>query len=384
MMQDTSMQLSADDSCAAPRGARRSSRQAALAAVACAALAIAAGGCAATQDRAVGAAQDQTAGTAPNRASSGAPAAGAPSAARAADAAAGQRPGAAPAGGAAASASPPAAGPAAAGAVEPAARQALRVCQDPNNLPFSNVKGEGIENRIAALFAQSMGVPVTYYSFPQRLGFIRNTLRYKLPGQDYPCDIVMGVPQGYDQVSATKPYYRSTYALVFPKAKGMERVASVDDFLRIDPAALKRLRIGVYDRSPASEWLAKHGLVEQAVPYPIMNADPAQYPGEIIERDLAAGKIDAAIVWGPIAGYFAKRVASPQLAVVPMQSEPGVKFDYAIAMGVRYGEREWKERIEALIDAKRPEIQAILREYNVPLVDEAAGARVESGGAHRD
>lgn len=91
---------------------------------------------------------------------------------------------------------------------EPAPRKAFRVCQDPNNLPFSNVKGEGIENKIAEVFGKALGLPVTYYSFPQRLAFIRNTLRYKLPGQDYPCDIVMGVPAGYDQVSVTKPYYR--------------------------------------------------------------------------------------------------------------------------------------------------------------------------------
>ena len=100
-----------------------------------------------------------------------------------------------------------------------------------------------------------------------------------------------------------------------------------------------------------------------------MNADPQQYPGEIIEKDLAAGKLDVAIVWGPIAGYFAQRVKAPALAVVPMKSEPGVKFDYQMAMGVRYGEREWKQQIEGLIESKRPEIQAILKEYGVPMVD---------------
>jgi ABC-type amino acid transport substrate-binding protein len=101
----------------------------------------------------------------------------------------------------------------------------------------------------------------------------------------------------------------------------------------------------------------------------MMNADPQQYPGEIIEKDLAAGKLDAAIVWGPIAGYFAQRVKTPELVVVPMKSERGVKFDYQMAMGVRYGEREWKQQIENLIEAKRPEILAILKEYGVPLVD---------------
>ena len=251
----------------------------------------------------------------------------------------------------------------------PAERTALRVCQDPNNLPFSNVAGDGIENRIADLFGKAMGLPVTYYSFPQRLAFIRNTLKFKLPGEDYPCDIVMGVPAGYDQVSVTKPYYRSTYALVFAKGKGMDQVRSADDFLKLDPARLARLRIGIYDRSPASEWLSRHRLVEQGVPYQIMNADPSQYPGEIIEKDLAAGKLDAAIVWGPIAGYFAQRIKTAALVVVPLKSEPGVKFDYQMAMGVRYGEREWKQQVEALIESKRPEIQAILKEYGVPLVD---------------
>jgi mxaJ protein len=255
---------------------------------------------------------------------------------------------------------------------KPPARAALRVCQDPNNLPFSNTRGEGIENRIAELFGQTLGLPVTYYSFPQRLAFIRNTLRYKLPDQDYPCDIVMGVPVGYDQVSVTKPYYRSTYALIFAPAKGLEQVRSVQDFLALDRALLAKLRIGVYDRSPASEWLRRRDLVDSGVPYQIMNADPQQYPGEIIEKDLASGKLDAAIVWGPIAGFFAKRVKSPALTVVPMSSEPGVRFDYQMAMGVRYGEREWKQQVESLIETKQAEITAILREFGVPLVGDTA------------
>ena len=251
----------------------------------------------------------------------------------------------------------------------PGKRTALRVCQDPNNLPFSNTRGEGIENRIAEVFGKSMGLPVTYYSFPQRLAFIRNTLRYKLPGQDFPCDIVIGVPAGYDQVSVTQPYYRSTYALVFPKGKGLDQVASGEDFLKLEPAKLSKLRIGIYDRSPASAWLVKHKLEDRGVPYAVMNADPDQYPGEIIEKDLASGKIDVAVVWGPIAGYYAQRVSSPALAVVPLKSEPGVRFDYQIAMGVRYGEREWKQQVEALIESNRPQIQAILKEFGVPVVD---------------
>ena len=258
-----------------------------------------------------------------------------------------------------------------------APRTALRVCQDPNNLPFSNTRGEGIENRIAEVFGKALGLPVTYYSFPQRLAFIRNTLRYKLPGEDFRCDIVMGVPVGFDQVSVTKPYYRSTYALVYPKGIGLDGVQSSDDFLRLDAARLAKLRVGVYDRSPASAWLSKHGLVERGVPYQIMNANPEQYPGEIIEKDLAAGKIDVAIVWGPIAGYFARRVSTPVLVVVPMRSEPGVKFDFQMAMGVRYGEREWKQQVESLIESRRAEIDAILVDFGVPLLTEPLATPVQ-------
>lgn len=253
-------------------------------------------------------------------------------------------------------------------------REALKVCQDPNNLPFSNEKGEGIENRIAEVFGKALGLPVTYYSFPNRLAFIRNTLRYKLPGADYPCDIVMGVPTGFDQVSVTKPYYRSTYALVYAPGKGLDGVKSGEQFLQVDRAVLNKLRIGLYDRSPASEFLARHGLVDSGVPYGIMNADPDQYPGQIIEKDLAAGKIDAAIVWGPIAGYFVKRVQNPKLTVVPLKSEPGVKLDYQMAMGVRYGEPEWKKQVESLIDSQQAAIAAILQEFGVPVVDESFSA----------
>lgn len=258
----------------------------------------------------------------------------------------------------------------------PAKRTELRVCQDPNNLPFSNTKGEGIENRIADVFGKALDLPVTYFSFPQRLAFIRNTLRYRLPGEEFRCDLVIGVPVGFDEgVSVTKPYYRSTYALVFPKGKGMDSVTTVDEFLALDPAKLHAMRIGVYDRSPASEWLSHHGLLDTGVPYAMMNPDPQQYPGEIIEKDLAKGKIDAAIVWGPIAGYFAQRVKSPQLVVLPLKSEPGVKLDYQMAMGVRFGEREWKQQIEGLIDSRHADIQAILKEYGVPLVDASYGSK---------
>jgi mxaJ protein len=250
------------------------------------------------------------------------------------------------------------------------ARNAFRPCIDPSNLPFANQKGEGFENRIADLFAQKLGLPVQSYAFPQRMNFIRNTLRYRLPGEDFRCDIVMSVPASYDQAWPTAPYYRSTYALVYRKGHGLDQVQSGSDLLALPADVRGKLTIGIYDRSPAAIWLVKHGMEAQTKPFPMMSPDPDRYPGEIIDKDLAQGKIDAAIVWGPIAGYFAKRVHNVDLAVIPLQSEPGVKFDYAIAMGVRQGDAEWRATVDKLIAENKPAITAILREYNVPLVDE--------------
>jgi quinoprotein dehydrogenase-associated probable ABC transporter substrate-binding protein len=247
-----------------------------------------------------------------------------------------------------------------------AGNTAFRVCQDPNNLPFSNTRGEGFENRIAELLAQQLGRPVEYFSFPQRMGFIRNTLQFKLPGEAYRCDVVMGVPAGYGPTATTRAYYRSAYALVLGP-----RLLELDDaqaLLALPADQRAKLRIGVYDRSPASEWLARHGLVDQAVPYLMLNADPQFYPGEIIERDLAAGKIDAAIVWGPIAGYFAKRLSGASVKVVPLASEPGLPLEFDIAMGVRRSDPQWRDTLDRLIGENQPRIDAILAEYGVPLL----------------
>ena len=249
-------------------------------------------------------------------------------------------------------------------------RSAFRPCIDPSNLPFANTKGEGFENRIAELFAEKLGLSVQNYAFPQRMNFIRNTLRYRLPGEDYRCDVVMSVPAEFEQASTTPPYYRSTYALVYPKGKELDAVKRGADLFALPSATRDRLRIGVYDKSPASLWLVKHGMEAQARPYPILSPDPDQSPGDIIVKELAGGKVDAVIVWGPIAGYYAKRVPNVDMTVVPLASEPGVKFDYAIAMGVRFGEPEWKKTIERLLAENRGAIDAILRQYGVPLVNE--------------
>lgn len=248
--------------------------------------------------------------------------------------------------------------------------RALRVCEDPNNLPFSNQALEGIENRIARILADSMALPLEHYWYPQRVNFVRNTLRYKLPGDaEYRCDIMLGVPAGFDQVAATRPYYHSTYAIVYVNGRKLTARSGVD-FVAQASAATDDITIGVYDRSPAAQWVTKHGLNARTIPYRILNADPEHYPGQIIERDLMAGKIDAAIVWGPIAGYFAKRAPDPGMTVVPLQSEAGVKFDFGIAMGVRHGESAWRDTIQAELDRNALRIEAVLREYGVPLVDE--------------
>ena len=255
------------------------------------------------------------------------------------------------------------------GAAAEESRTAFRPCIDPSNLPFANDKGEGFENRIAELFARKLGLPVQSYSFPQRMNFIRNTLRYRLPGEDFRCDIVMSVPESYDQAWPTKAYYRSTYALVYRKGKGLDQVKSGPDLFALPADVRSKLTIGVYDKSPAATWLVKHGMESQTKPYPIMSPDPDQYPGQIIDKELARGTIDAAVVWGPIAGYYAKRVHDVELVVIPLRSEPGIKFDYAIAMGVRRGEEEWKATVEKLIADNQAAITGILREYNVPLID---------------
>ena len=247
-------------------------------------------------------------------------------------------------------------------------RDAVRVCQDPNNLPFANDKEQGFENRIAELLGKHLGVPVTYFNYPQRFVFIRNTLRYKLPGEDYPCDVIIGLPVGYDQVAVTKPYYRSTYAMIFPQGKGLDDVNSVDDFLALAPERRSKLRIGLYDKSPVSQWMDRHNLVDQGVPYQTINVAMDHYVGDIIDKDLAGGKLDVAIVWGPVAGYYASKF-NPPMKVVPMKSEPGVQFDFAFGMGIRRGEPEWKAQIEGFLDTHQAQIAEILKTYNVPLVE---------------
>jgi len=246
----------------------------------------------------------------------------------------------------------------------------LTVCQDPNNLPFSNTKGEGYENKIAELFAKKLGWKLDYYSFPQRVGYLRNTLKFKLPGENYRCDLVIGIPYNHEQVATTLPYFRSTYVLVLANHGHTANIRTENQFLNLPATTLHSLRIGIFDRSPATSWLVKNQLIKQAIPYPTLNADPDQYPGEIIERELAAGTLDAAIVWGPIAGYFVNRVTHQPLVVVPLASTADTPLDFAIAMGVRVEDKIWKLKVQQFIFENHSEIISILKSYNVPLVEE--------------
>jgi quinoprotein dehydrogenase-associated probable ABC transporter substrate-binding protein len=252
----------------------------------------------------------------------------------------------------------------------PGQDKVLRVCQDPNNLPFSNRAQAGFENRIAALFAQELGWKLEHVWFPQRIGFIRNTLRARQENADrFKCDLVTGVPAGFELAATTHPYYRSSYALVYVTGKGLDGVRGLDDLLALKPEQRSKLRLGVFTASPVTEWLVQNRLMEQVVWYQNQTGDAEQYPGEIIERDLAGGKLDVAVVWGPIAGYFARNTRSAPIVAVPLASRPGMKLDFEIAMGVRQSDKEFRKRIDQLIDANQLEIAAILEQYGVPLLD---------------
>jgi quinoprotein dehydrogenase-associated probable ABC transporter substrate-binding protein len=258
---------------------------------------------------------------------------------------------------------------------------AFRVCADPNNLPLSAKDGAGFENLIAELWAEELGLPVEYTWFPQRRGFIRNTLKaLNESGSAYKCDVVMGVAAGFDLLLTTKPYYRSTYALVYAKGGNLDDVASGQDFIDLNSEIRDSLKIGAFTPTPGTKWLARHGMSEQIVAFPAMSGDPRAYPGEIIEKELAGGRLDAAIVWGPIAGFFAKRMEPLELVVVLLQSEPGIQFDFAISAGVRYGDGERKRLLEKVMSKTAESMQAVFADYNTPLLEigpETESARLD-------
>lgn len=250
-----------------------------------------------------------------------------------------------------------AAPPAFAAAAEAVDRSALRVCADPNNLPFSNDKGEGFENKIAELFAKTLGVPVRYTWYPDSQGFIRNTLRARQ------CDLIVGTNAGNDFLQNTNPYYRSSFVLVYRKESGLS-LRSLDD------EALRSSTIGVVAGTPPATLLAQKRLLGKLRSYALLVDTRYDSPARDLVRDVAAGKIDVGVLWGPIAGYFAKQESTP-LVVVPLRSEDAtVRLDYRITMGVRINEPEWKRQINDLIRTHQQELNRILLDYGVPLLDE--------------
>jgi len=232
----------------------------------------------------------------------------------------------------------------------------LRVCSDPSNLPFSNDKGEGFENKIAELLATKLALPLKYIWYPNSVGFLRNTLRVRR------CDLVMGIVTGADLVQNTNPYYRSAYVMVTRKADNI----SAD---KIEDPALKDLKIGLTAGAPPADIAAKSGLAPNVRPYDLYVDTRHQTPGKDMINDLVDKNIDVAMLWGPIAGYYAG-LHGDLLKVTPLLNEPkSTRMEFYITMAVRPGENKWKNQINDLIRANQDAITKILRDYHLPLLN---------------
>src|SRR3954452_16444143 len=234
----------------------------------------------------------------------------------------------------------------------------LRVCADPRNMPFSNEKGEGIENKLAELFAEKLHKKLDYMYFPQATGFVRMTLAA------HRCDVIMGFPQGDDLVQGTNPYYRTAYALIAKQGSGLDDVATLED------GRLKGKRIGIVAGTPPATNMAVAGLMTNAKPYPLMIDTRIDSSVAAMIKDLMAGEIDAAVLWGPLAGYYARQV-NASLHVTPLVKETsGPRLTYRIGMGVRSADQNWKRLLNRLIQENQPAINKILLDFGVPLLDE--------------
>jgi quinoprotein dehydrogenase-associated probable ABC transporter substrate-binding protein len=232
----------------------------------------------------------------------------------------------------------------------------FRVCADPHNLPLSDEKGEGFENKLAELFASKLNEPTNYTYFPQVIGFIRNTLNALR------CDVVMGTAVGDTSVQTTNPYYHTTYALLFKPNSGLDGIDALAD------TRLKDKHIGIVAGTPPANILTRDGLMALAKPYPLTVDTRETSSPRAMADDIASGTIDAGVLWGPMAGYYAKQT-TPHLIVVPLLKE-GERMDFRIAMGVRRTDQDWKRKLNQLIAENQPEIDKLLTEYGVPLLDE--------------
>ena len=251
------------------------------------------------------------------------------------------------------------------GSIELVDPEVFRACGDPRNMPFSNEKGEGFENKLAELFAAKLGKKLSYTYFPQATGFVRMTLG------SHRCDVIMGFPQGDELAQVTIPYYRTTYALVFKPGSGLEEVTALSD------PRLKDKRIGIVAGTPPSTNMAINGLMAHAKSYPLMIDTRVDSSAQAMIEDLAHGNIDCGILWGPMAGYYAK-MATPPLRVASLVKETlGPPLIYRIGMAVRPSDQEFKRALNKLIAENQPEINQVLISYGVPLLDEA-GAPITS------
>ncbi len=249
------------------------------------------------------------------------------------------------------------AGPVAAQTSDTVDRSELKVCADPSNLPFSDEKKEGFENKIAELMGGELGLKVDYAWFPQVIGFVRNTLRAHL------CDLVMGTVAGDEIMQTTNPYYFTTYMMFYRSDKNLA-VEGVQD------ARLTGLRLGVVAGTPPADLLVRHDLMSHTKPYALTVDTRAESPTHQMVQDVVDGTIDIGFLWGPIAGYYRKHDDLP-LTLVPLKDEPGAaRMEYHIAMGVRANEPEWRRRINAAILKRQSDMTAILRDYGVPLLNE--------------
>jgi quinoprotein dehydrogenase-associated probable ABC transporter substrate-binding protein len=247
----------------------------------------------------------------------------------------------------------------------------LKVCADPDNLPQSNRSGAGYENKIAEALARDLGRKLEYTWFPQRTGFVRQTLRSQDDvTHEFKCDVIIGVPKGYELTLTTRPYMRSIYALVAPGKDEYRKLKSAEDLLSLPKDRLSKLRFGVFAQTPPTDWLLKNGLIGQARFYAAQSGDPTEHPANIIERDLAKGDIDVAMVWGPVAGFLADRHKDGDSWLsIPFRPDPAIQFDYEMAMGVRFGEKEWQATLDKWIAAHGDDIRTVLTTFRVPLLE---------------
>ena len=250
-------------------------------------------------------------------------------------------------------------------------RPVLKVCADPELMPFSNKNQEGMENKIAELLAKELGAKLRYEWFPQRMGFIRNTLANEENGQ-YKCDLVLSVPEHFELALTTKPYYASAYSMVYLKGRGLDSVTEPEMLETLSNSG-SEIKFGLFDRGPAQLWVFKHNLMDTMVPYQFQLGDARLNPTEIILNDLYEGKINATIVWGPTAAFYAKQNKDRgELVILPLKDDPknpDMKFVFNMSMAVRRGDSEWRGQLNQFIDKHQADINDIISSYGIPILE---------------